>query len=217
MEKSEEIFKELEGLESTRNGIEKRWVLSNNSLSLHQLVHELLIKQVTGPSEEVERLQKEIKEKLKARDVEKDEYLLELKTLRNQLQLLTSPVILDCIREISDEIFRVRKKRISEIVDRKYSGLQKTTFLKVRSNDAAIQEAQALGKGATSKFQEMRYCSISMIEAEVKKLLDAIRNVDISKFDIVEKDEAAYFKGKAPEGIGPGTANYDGPLSGLRK
>jgi len=214
MEKSQEIFKQLKELEKTRDGIEMRWRELTESAELAELVHRLLVAEridlIAAKS-----LREDIAKRLKARDAEKDFYLSKWGALRKELFILTLPAIMDYVKQIGDEIVRIRTKRVSEIIGRKYLGIKKTMLLRVRSNDDQIRFAIAMAEAAIKKLQEMRIFSIPMIETEGKTLLESIRGVDISKTTEKEIDEVVYFKGKTPEGFGPSTTGYAGPLSGV--
>jgi gas vesicle protein len=217
MEKSEEIFKKLEELGATRDRVEKNWMMFNNSPELRSLVEELIVRERTGPVEEIHRLQGELKEKLAARDQEKDGWLKEWGRLRNELFKLSQPAIIECLREISDEITKIQSKRTSEILSKRYLGVSKTIMLRVKSNSEAVKEAEKFAKEATARIQEMHFSSISMIQDEGKVALEKIRAIDITAMTEREVSEEIYFRGsKSPGGISPSTMGYDGPLSGLK-
>jgi len=212
--KSEEVFKELEVLESGRDGMERKWMLLNNSPELSELVQRLLVAERIDPAG-AKSLQTSLAEKLKGRDREKEGWLKEWGEKRNELFKLTQPVIMESVREIDSEIGKVRSKRVSNIISKKYSGLAKTTFLRICSNDEAIRAANTLAKEGTTGIQAMYFSTIPKIEEATKILIEKIRAIDLSVMVEKEVREEIYFKGKAPEGLSPATMEYNGPLSGL--
>jgi len=213
--RSQEIFEDLEKLEAGKSGIELRWRQFNEG-PVRELAQRFLIAKLLDP-EKAETLQQELTEKLKGRDAEKDSFLIKLKALQKELFPLTQEAIINSVREINDEVARVRSKHVSEILSKRFVGFSKTTMLTVRNNDEAIREAEALGKEGSSKLQGMHFSHIRLIESEEKKFIERIHQIDVGKFSEKEISEENYYRARpAPAGIGPGTVDYSGPLSGLR-
>jgi len=213
MERSQELYEELQKLEATRDAIEKRWTLFTNSLELRELALELTIKKLTGPPAEAESLQKELAKRLKCRDVEKDAYLVRWKALRRSLEMLTRPVASGLILQFHELSGMLEKKRVSDILNKSWDGLKSVAMLRVRSNRPSIEEARENIKKAIETIQKMHACSISMIEQEAARLMEEIKGIDLSK--TIEKtiSEDDYYRGVTPQGVGK---DYSGPRSGLR-
>lgn len=211
--RSEELYQELKKLEITRDAIEQRWREANSSPELHRLVMEVIVKERTGPPEEVERLRVEMAEKLRERDREKDAYLLKWKALRKELESLTRNVVNAFIKELHRKLEALEKKRINEIISKSFDGFNSRTLLKVKTNDEGLKDAHTVAQEGISRLQGLYGLSIPMIEAEFNKLLEKLRRVDISKTLEKEVDENVFFRGRPPSGQDP---TYVGPRSGFR-
>jgi hypothetical protein len=173
---------------------------------------EVIIKERTGPPEEVERFRVEMAEKLRERDREKDAYLLKWKAIRKELEALTRPFIIGFIQEVHRELEGLEKKRINEIMSKRFDGFNSRTLLRVRSNEEGIRDAHVVALGGIKRLQELYGLSIPIIEVEFKKLLEKLRRVDISKTLEKEIDENVFFRGCPPSGQ---DTTYVGPRSGF--
>jgi hypothetical protein len=211
--RSSELYEALEKLEASSDSIDRRWNEANSSPELHRLVMEMIIKERTGPPEEVERLRVEMAEKLRERDREKDAYLLKWKALRKELESLTRNVVNPFIQELHRELEALEKKRINEIISKSFDGFNSRTLLKVKTNDEGLKDAHTVAQEGISRLQGLYGLSIPMIEAEFNKLLEKLRRVDISKTVEKEIDENTFFRGYPPSGQDP---TYGGPRSGFR-
>ncbi len=212
MEKSQEIFEKLQVLEATRGGVEKRWGLANKAPDLRELVMELNIREKTGPQEEVERLQKEVTEKLKARDAEKDNFLSRWKELRRSLEMITRPAISAFIFQFHELSGTLGKKGVSEIIEKNWDGFKGVGTLRIRTNRPSLEEVREKIKKAIEKIQQMHDCSIPMIEQEVARLEKEIRGIDLSKTIEKTVSEDDYYRFTTPKGVG---SDYSGPRTRL--
>ena len=212
--RSEEIFRELEKLEGTREGIEKRWIAARNSPSLEAFVVKVIVKERISNLEESLPLQMQLNEKLKECDREREDYLLKWNTLRRELELLTRETIRGFVCELSKELDVLAKKFSRGVISKKYDGFKRTTMLRVRSNEEAVRELRKITSEAISKIRQMQFCTIPMIEAEAKRSLDMMHKVDFARFSEREMTEGEFYRfdfsfvNSIPQG-------YEGPISGL--
>jgi hypothetical protein len=213
MEKSQELYEELQKLESSRDAIERRWLAANNDPGLLSLVTELNIREKTGPEEEKERLRIELSKRLQERDAEKDSFLIKWKSLRKELDLLTRDTIIRCVTEFAELSGSLGKKKISEIIEKSWDRFRGIAMLKIRSNNPAMGEAREKISKGVETIQKMHACSIPMIEKKAGELTEEIKQIDLSK--TVEKtlSEDEFYRFQTPQGIGK---DYSGPRSELK-
>lgn len=213
MEDSGKIFKELESLERTREGIERRWLAANNAPDLRELVMEVIVREKTGPREELERLQTELNKRLQVRDAEKNAYLSKWKELRKSLEMLTMPVISNFILEFAELSALLQKKCVNDIIDKSWDGFKGMGMLRIRTNSPSMGEVREKINKAVEIIRQMNAWSIPMIEKKAGELMEEIKGIDLSRTIEKEVSEDDFYRGVTPQGIGK---DYAGPRSGLR-
>jgi hypothetical protein len=195
MDESERIFQELETLEATRDGIEKRWSLMNNSSELRTLVEDLNFREKTGPQEEIERLRRELEVKLMERDREKDTDLVKWKGLKKELNLLVRPAIEKGVERLGMEFRPLKLEK--KITSRTSGGFNMTSRVTLETNEDGVARAQKIIREAIETLRTMVDKPISQIELFVQEKLKEIQAVDLS----VQKKEVDELKNERKDFI----------------
>ena len=212
MEKSQEIFKELEELEGSRDTIELRWKEFNEAPVFRDLVHRLLIAERIDP-EGAEKLRQELATQLRDRDQEKIAYLSRWKGLRRSLEMLTRPVISGFILEFSELSGSLGKKKVNDIIEKSWDGFKGVGMLRIRTNSPSMGEAREKISKAVEIIRQMNVCSIAMIEQEAARLMEEIKGIDLSRTIEKQVTEDDFYRGVTPLGV---AKDYAGPRSGLK-
>lgn len=209
--RSEKIFKELEELELTRDGIELRWQQFNEVPVLRDLAHRLLIAECIDPVG-AEKLREELAMRLRERDEEKNAYLLKWKELRRSLEMLTRPVISNFILEFSELSGSLGKKKISEIISKSWDGLKGMGMLRIRTNSPSMEEVRKKIAEAIETIQKMHASSIPMIEKKAGELKEQVKGIDFCKTTekIISEDD--FYRFTTPQGV---AKDYAGPRTRL--
>lgn len=176
--RSQELFEELERLESTRDGIELRWREANDSPELHQLVIGLLVKERTGPPEKVDILRVKMGEKLKERDQERDEYGAKWESLCKEIEKYSIPEITEGLAKITYEISTLKIQE--HILERSSGGQSMKSRLRLSTNRDGIIEAKKIAASATEKSNAMRHESVQKIKDFIEEQLQKIRAIDLT-------------------------------------
>lgn len=215
MEETERLFKEKLELESHLPEIEEAEMKVVTGPDLRELVIQVEMSKIVFEvnDQRTKDFQKELNVKVSAIRSPRRQYFKRHAEICQQLNGLTMPIIREFVTEISDH--NRRGKLNSDIIKKEYSGLTKTTFLTVKSNRDALVTFRKMIDDAVATLEGMRWRSIAEIQEKARELLQGIQDFDWKAEMIFKVDEAIYFKTSAPEGLGPSTAGYAGPLSGL--
>jgi hypothetical protein len=175
-EKSEKVFKELQKLESTRDGIEGRAHKANEAL--RGLVLDLLVSERLGPQEETERLQSELAKGIEERNAEKDGYLEKWTLLSRQLESLTANMRSECIEQIRHESLLGKLER--KVLERMSGGFSMKRKVAIETNEDGISQIRKIACAAIVALGSMRHFPVSKIEDFTAGELKKMRSVDLS-------------------------------------